>query len=53
MEYDEKRKQLQNQEDSKRSLDQRSGYMSGMDMDYSNLDPSVAELMAGSGATQP
>ena len=53
MEYDEKRKQLQNQEDSKRSLDQRSGYMSGMDMDYSNLDPSVAELMTGSGATQP
>jgi len=53
MEYDEKRKQLQDQEDSKRSLDQNSGYMSGMNMDYSNLDPSVAELMAGSGATQP
>ena len=53
MEYDKKRKNLTNQENLKRSLDQRSGYMGGMDMDYSNLDPSVAELMAGSGATQP
>ena len=51
LEYDEKRKQLQEQKDSNRQIspDQRSGYMSGMNMDYSNLDPSVAELMA----TQP
>jgi len=33
--------------DSQVIPDQRSGYMSGMNMDYSNLDPSVAELMTG------
>ena len=55
MEYDEKRKQLQDQKDLKLqgTPDQRSGYMSGMNMDYSNLDPSVAELMAAPKATRP
>ena len=33
--------------DTQVTPDQRSGYMSGMNMDYSNLDPSVAELMTG------
>jgi len=55
MEYDEKRKQLQDERDLKLqgTPDQRSGYMSGMNMDYSNLDPSVAELMAAPKATRP
>ena len=55
MEYDEKRKQLQDERDLKLqgTPDQRSGYMSGMNMDYSNLDPSEAELMAAPKATRP
>ena len=42
-EEDEERKDIEAQ----KIPDQRSGYMSGMNMDYSNIDPSIAELMSG------
>ena len=42
-EEDEERKDIEAQ----KIPDQRSGFMSGMNMDYSNIDPSIAELMSG------
>jgi len=42
-EEDEERKDIEAQ----KIPDQRSGFMSGMNMDYSNIDPSIAELMGG------
>jgi hypothetical protein len=42
-EEDEERKYIEAQ----KIPDQRSGFMSGMNMDYSNIDPSIAELMGG------